>query len=164
MGISTEEKADYEEPPEAAAPVNPVDIRIAAMNLLARREHSRLELERKLKKRFGDHELLHQQLDRLAAERLQCDQRYAESLLRQRISRGHGPLRIRQEMRQKGLSEAAVSAAFEAEAPEWHGLAAEAYRRKFGDLPPDDIRDKARRSRFMQYRGFALEHFQRLLE
>jgi regulatory protein len=164
MGISAEENADGEGLPVEAAAVNPLDVRVAAMNLLARREHSRLELERKLSKRFGDHDVVNEQLDRLAAERLQSDRRYAESFLRQRIDRGHGLLRIRQEMRQKGLPVALIDAALEAESPDWHGLAAETFRRKFGDLPADDIRDKARRSRFMQYRGFELEHYRHLLD
>ena len=147
-----------------AASESPVNIRVAAMNLLARREHSRLELERKLERRFGDHALVHEQLDRLAAEHLQSDSRYAESLLRQRIDRGHGPVRIHREMRQNGLSTAIISAALEQEAPDWQGLAAETYRRKFGDLPPHDIAEKARRSRFMQYRGFESEHYRHLID
>jgi regulatory protein len=143
--------------------INPADIRYAAMDLLARREHSRRELKQKLKKRFQDDQLIDQQLDRLAEERLQSDQRFAESFLRQRINRGHGPLRIRQEMRQKGIPDAEISAALELEQPDWYALAEASYRRKFGELPPEDIKAKAKRSRFMQYRGFALEHFQHLL-
>jgi regulatory protein len=144
--------------------INPADIRLAAMNLLARREHSRCELKQKLRKRFDDDELIDQQLDRLSEENLQSDSRYAESFLRQRINRGHGPMRIRQEMRQKGISDDEISAALEAEEPDWFVLAEEAYQRRFGALPPEDIKEKAKRSRFMQYRGFGLDHYQHLLD
>ena len=144
--------------------INPNDIRIAAMNLLARREHSRCELKQKLRKRFHDDDLIEEQLDQLSAENLQSDSRYAESFLRQRIGRGHGPLRIRQEMRQKGIGEAAIEHAMAAEQPDWFALAEKAYHRKFGQLPPEDVRDKAKRSRFMQYRGFGRDHYQYLLE
>lgn len=144
--------------------IDPSDIRRGAMDLLARREHTRRELKQKLKKRFDDEALIEQQLNRLVEERLQSDARFAESFLLQRISRGHGPMRIRQEMRQKGISDAEISAALEAEEPDWFALAEKAYRRKFGPLPPEDIKEKAKRSRFMQYRGFSAEHFQRLLD
>ncbi|TDG12155.1 regulatory protein RecX [Seongchinamella unica] len=143
--------------------INPADIRISAMNLLARREHSRGELKQKLKKRFADDALIDEQLDRLSEENLQSDQRFAESFLRQRISRGHGPLRIRQEMRQRGISDAEISAAIDAERPDWFVLAEQTYHRKFGLHPPADIREKARRNRFMQYRGYTLDHYQHLL-
>ena len=143
--------------------INPADIRYAAMDLLARREHSRRELKQKLKKRFADEEMIEAQLDRLTEENLQSDTRYAESFLRQRINRGHGPMRIRQEMRQKGISDEEIARAMEEESPDWFALAEDTYLRKFGELPPEDIKDKARRSRFMQYRGFALDHYQHLL-
>lgn len=149
---------------EKLTAINPADIRLAAMNLLARREHSSKELRQKLLKRFKDPELVDAQLQRLADEKLQSDQRFTESFLRQRLSRGHGPIRIRQEMRQKGISDTEISAAMEAEAPDWYELASQAYHRKFGALPPEDIKEKAKRSRFMQYRGFALDHYQHLFE
>ncbi len=113
---------------------------------------------------FDDEDLIEQQLDRLCEENLQSDSRYSASLLRQRINRGHGPLRIRQEMRQKGISDSELALAMEEESPDWHALAEETYRRKFGELPPQDIREKAKRSRFMQCRGFGLDHFQHLMD
>ena len=144
--------------------INPADIRVAAMDLLARREHSRRELKQKLKKRFDDEELVEEQLDRLSEENLQSDARYAESFLRQRINRGHGPMRIRQEMRQNGISDSEIATAMQEESPDWFALAEETYRRKFGELPPEDIKAKAKRSRFMQYRGFGLDYYQHLLD
>ncbi|MGB1140372.1 MAG: regulatory protein RecX [Halioglobus sp.] len=144
--------------------VRPADVRRVAMDLLARREHSRRELREKLVKRFGDEPLLDEQLDLLAEENLQCDQRYADSLLRQRISRGHGPVRIRQEMRQKGVGNAEIEAAMMAEDVDWYARAEATYHRKFGVIPPVDIKDKSKRMRFMQYRGFDVEHYRHLLE
>jgi len=143
--------------------VNPADVRLAAMNLLARREQSRRELEQKLVRRFGKPELVDRVLQDLADEGLQSDRRFAESFLRQRIARGQGPLRIRQEVRQRGIDDAEINAALVSEAPDWFALAERVYRHKFGDTPPADIKEKARRCRFMQYRGFTSEHFQHLL-
>ena len=144
--------------------INPADIRRSAMDLLARREHSRRELRDKLKRRYDAPDLIDETLDRLADENLQSDQRFTESFLRQRMSRGHGPVRIRQEARQKGISDTEIRAAMEAEQPDWFTLAKETYQRKFGALPAEDIKEKARRSRFMQYRGFGLDHYQHLVE
>lgn len=151
---------ELEREPEIRA----ADVRLAAMDLLARREHSRRELRQKLVKRFGDDPVVDGQLDLLADENLQCDQRYAESLLRQRINRGHGPVRIRQEMRQKGVGSLEVDAVMMAEDVDWYARAEETYRRKFGEIPPVDIKDKSKRMRFMQYRGFDVEHYRHLLD
>ena len=144
--------------------VDPADIRRAAMDLLARREHSRRELRQKLVKRFRDDAQIDAQLDRLAQEKLQSDQRFAESFVRQRVGRGYGPLRIRQEARQKGLDDSEIASAMEALEVDWYAVAEEVLGRKFGDTPGADIREKARRSRFMQYRGFSHEHYRHLLE
>ncbi len=124
------------------------------MDLLARREHSLVELRRKLSRRFPDNHLIETELDKLAAENLQSDARYAESFVRQRATRGHGPRRLRQEMRDRGLADGEIETALGAVDIDWQGLAAEVYHRKFGAAPPADLKEKARRLRFMQYRGF----------
>jgi regulatory protein len=147
-----------------ATAASPADIRFAAMNLLARREHSLAELRQKLRRRFTDEIQLESQLQKLAEEKLQCDERYAESFARQRTTRGYGPLRVRQEMREKGLTDQAVSAALEAADVDWVALAAAVFRKKFGRHDCVDVKEKARRIRFMQYRGFSPEHYQTLLE
>lgn len=149
---------------EAPDAINPADVRLAAMNLLARREHSRQELFQKLKKRFGDAALIERQLDQLVAENLQSDARYAESFVRQRFNRGHGPLRIRQEMRQKEIPEAEIQAAMGVEEYDWAASAERVWHSKFGSAPSGDVREKARRVRFMQYRGFSHEDYQHLAD
>lgn len=149
---------------EQLTAINPADIRLSAMNLLARREHSAKELRQKLLKRFKNPELVDEQLLRLREEKLQSDERFAESFLRQRISRGHGPMRIRQEMRQKGISDNEINSAMDTEQPNWFELAEQTYHRKFGSLPSEDIKEKSKRSRFMQYRGFGHDHYQYLLD
>jgi regulatory protein len=141
----------------SAQVINPADIRIAAMNLLARREHSRRELKQKLRRRFDDEALVDAELQRLAEKNLQSDERFAESFVRQRAGRGYGLLRVRQGMREKGLGDSEISLAIDAADIDWRTLAAEVYRKKYGDLPAADLKEKARRARFMQYRGFSPE-------
>ncbi len=143
-----------EEAAAAFEAVNPVDIRLAAMNLLARREHASWELRQKLLRKFPDAEQVDAQIERLAQENLQSDERFAASYARMRVGRGYGPRRIRQEMREKGLSDSAIADAFDALDDDWFAHAREVYLKKFGSESPADIRERARRTRFMQYRGF----------
>ena len=145
---------------EQLTAIKPVEVRIAAMDFLARREHSLQELRRKLKRRFDDEELIESELQRLKDDNLQSDERYADSFLRQRSAKGYGPRRVRHEMREKGLSGAEISNAFERVEVDWYALAAAVMSKKFGDTPAADIKEKARRIRFMQYRGFNGDHYQ----
>ena len=154
---------DCGEAAEAAPPIDPADIRFAAMNLLARREHSRWELLRKLRRRFPDEQLLATELQRLIDENLLSDERYAQSYAWQRSGRGYGPLRVRQEMRERGLSDSEIASAFDHVERDWFALATEAFHKKFGEPGRVDIKEKARRIRFMQYRGFNAEHYQHLI-
>jgi len=143
--------------------VNPAEVRLAAMNLLARREHSSKELLRKLLRRFDDAAVVETEICRLTRENLQCDQRFAESFVRQGVFKGHGPVRVRQDLRQRGVDETECESAIAACEVDWTTLAEEVYVKKFGAAAPGDLKDKARRSRFMQYRGFYQDHYQHLL-
>ena len=139
--------------------INPADVRLAAMNLLARREHSLKELRQKLHKRFPDPEILDRELQRLAEENLQSDQRYAQSYARQRAGRGFGPLRVRQEMRERGIADGDIDTAFESAEVDWSAIVLGVYDKKFGSAPAKDMQERARRARFMQYRGFSADNY-----
>ena len=148
----------------AKAIAEPADIRRAAMNLLARREHSLGELRQKLRRRFEGEAMLETELQKLVDENLQSDDRYAESFVRVRTGRGYGPGRVRQEMREKSLSDVAIARAFEAAALDWRALADTVFRKKFGEPGPVELKEKSRRIRFMQYRGFSADHYQHLID
>lgn len=144
------------------APVhNESEAYAAAIGLLARREHSARELAAKLYSRGYAPELVEVVLERLVAERLQSDERYTEVYLRQRSDKGYGPERIRAELRERGIDDTLISAQFRRAEEEgeidWFALAATAYTKKFGERPIDDIKERAKRQRFMQYRGFTHE-------
>ncbi len=140
------------------------DIRRAAMNLLARREHSLGELRQKLRRQFDDEAVLETQLQQLAQEKLQSDDRYAASFARLRAVRGYGPARVRQELREKSISDTAMTLALETAVPDWSVLAEKVFRKKFGAPGRVELKEKARRARFMQYRGFSADHYQHLLD
>jgi len=147
----------------ASAEKTPADVRLAAMNLLARREHSVRELRNKLKRRFPDHSMIDDQIARLTGQNLQSNLRFAECYARERIGRGYGPVRVREELRERGASALDVEAAMKELQVDWFAVASEVIVKKFGALAPSDIKERARRARFMQYRGFTTEHYQKLL-
>ncbi|MES9874808.1 MAG: regulatory protein RecX [Candidatus Sedimenticola sp. 6PFRAG7] len=133
------------------------EIEQAAVRLLASREHTRAELKRKLASRSGDAELLEQVINGLEAQSLQSDSRFVEQYIDSRKRKGYGPLRIRQELQQRGVSGEMVEEWLDERDAEWSSLLAEAARRKYGDSPAIDFREKARRARFLEYRGFPTE-------
>ena len=149
------------------------DIRLAGMDLLARREHSSQEIVTKLKRRFGKRlqtdDILHDVVDQLIHEGLLSDERYAASMARQLVSRGSGPSKVAYELRQKGCDpDVALTEAFP-DGVDWFAQAEEVFDRKFGakTMPEDwDLKQKerAKRGRFMASRGFAPSHFMHLLD
>ncbi len=130
--------------------------RLVAMDALARREHSRQELLARLEARFDlAREELCQVLDDLESDGLLSDRRFAESFARYRLGRGQGKMRIRHDLRARGVSSELVDAALDGLAVDWGEQAREVLTRRFGSEPPGDYRERARRMRFLQQRGFS---------
>lgn len=143
---------------------NPAEIREAALRLLARREHSRLELSRKLKQRGWADCDIEVVIDELADENLQSEERFAESFVRQRVARAYGPMRIRAELSERGLDRVEITRALESESPDWFAIAADWYEKRYGPEPPADLKEKSRRQQALARRGFAHEHIRELFD
>jgi regulatory protein len=143
--------------------VTGVDIRRTAMDLLARREHSLRELDNKLTHRFGKNPLIYPELERLRDERLQSDERFAEAYLFSRAQRFQGPQRIRAELRERGINDTVLEAAFRTSAIDWLSNLEKLAASKFGNSPAADFKEKAKRMRFLQYRGFDVEMINELI-
>ncbi|MBR9830034.1 MAG: regulatory protein RecX [Oceanospirillales bacterium] len=133
------------------------DMRNAAIALLARREYSRAELERKLGSRVAEPALLTQVLDQLEVDGYQSDQRFAEVFTRSRLGSGYGQMRIRQELQRKGIERDRINQVIEAQEIDSRQLARECHQRRFGDRPVQDQKDYAKRMRFLVSRGFSFE-------
>ncbi len=131
-----------------------IEIRRAAMDLLARREYTRLELYRKLLRRIDHHDMLEQVLNKLALDGLQSDERFAESYTRFRRLKGLGPTRIKAELREKGVSENLISALVYKDDPHWLDTAKQVLEKKYGETRPESAEEVAKRIRFLSYRGF----------
>lgn len=125
------------------------------MNLMARREHARAELKGKLNQRFPDMEReVTLVLDQLESEGLLNDSRFAGLFLASASRKGKGPLYIRQHLRQKGVSEQLVEEAFRESEVDWFSLAKQVLEKRFGGPGGVAYSEKAKRMRFLQYRGF----------
>jgi regulatory protein len=128
------------------------DLKTRALRYLARREHSRLELERKLAPHTDDAAELETVLDEMERRGWLSAQRVVEQTLHNRRAR-YGSRRIVRELEDKGIAEALIAdAARQLRAGEVDA-AREVWRRKFGTLP-GDARERARQMRFLLGRGF----------
>lgn len=125
-----------------------------ALSLLTRREHSRKELARKLTARGVSGEDAAAAIERLSEAGWQDDDRYAESMLRHRVSSGYGPIRIRAELGMQGLDRDAIARAFETFDGDWFDLAREQVRRRYGTDVYEDAALRRKAADFLVRRGF----------
>ena len=99
----------------------------------------------------------------LAAERLLSESRFVEQFVRAHARRGHGVVRIRAELREKGVADDDIDAGLERAGEDWAAIARDVRRRRFGVSPPGDYRERARQARFLQYRGFSADEIRAAL-
>jgi len=137
--------------------------RQAALRMLTGREFSRRELEDKLVKKGCAADIAAQVVNGLEAERLLSDDRFVETLVYARRRRGYGPLRIRRELQDKGISEETIERWLDAGGAEWFEEVRRVRRRKYGARVPKSLAERAKQSRFLQYRGFSFDQIQQAL-
>ena len=132
------------------------EIEQAALRLLAIREHTRSELRRKLQRKFSLQEI-EPALDQLAGQNLQSDELYTEQYVRMRRGKVDGPVRIQADLLDKGVSELLIAVYIDRHDPEWRALARKAAEQKFGASRAAEFREKSRRGRFLEQRGFSMD-------
>lgn len=146
---------------EPTSPLSPVALRSRALAFLSRREHTRQELREKLAALGGSAAEIAAILDELAERNWQSDNRFAEAYVRQESRKGHGPLNIRQSLKQRGVDEELIADVLMTE--DWLEWARLTRQRKFGEQPPTDRKEQARQLRFLQYRGFTSDQCRKAL-
>jgi regulatory protein len=137
-------------------------IAAAAIALLARRDFSSGELARRLCERGYETSAVQAALADLSERRYFDDARYAANFVTSKAQRGHGPARIRQELAQQGLAAEEIDPALHNGA-DWPALARQVRVRKFGEAAPDGWAERSRQARFLQYRGFSVDHIRSAL-
>lgn len=129
-----------------------------ALGLLTRREHSRLELVRKLAQRGVAQEEAEAAIGKLADAGWQDDARFAESLLRSRAGNGYGPAYIRAELATHGLGSEVIAAAMDGFEGDWAENARDLLQRRHPQALAGDREARRKAADFLLRRGFAMEH------
>ena len=123
----------------------------AALKMLMRREHSKLELRQKLNLKDFDDAVINDSVSLLTEQKYQSDERFSEAFILMRFNQGKGPVKISMELKSRGISE------FDLTLYNWFELAKDVKSKKFGDSRFLDYEEKARQKRFLQSRGFGFD-------
>jgi|SRR4051812_14209725 regulatory protein len=135
-----------------------------AIALLARRDYSTHELKKKLADRGYTEHAYEVVVDDLESMNKVNNDRYSHNIVAFRSRRGHGPARIRHELKKSGITRSAIDEAVKGEdAPDFLALARATRARKFGPDIPKDAKARAKQARFLQYRGFSTDHIRAVL-
>lgn len=129
----------------------------SAIGLLSRREHSINELTKKLKVKQYPLDDIAPVIEFLIENDYLSNIRFAESVIRNKVSRGYGWQYIKQELQQKGVTSDIYLSVLEEQSIDWYLQAQLAYEKRFGASEIIDQKDKAKRLRFLQYRGFSFD-------
>lgn len=130
----------------------------SGLRYLVRREHSTAELARKLRAKGFCQEHITLALQELASQNYLSDSRFTENYSRYRLNSGWGPVIIAQELLEKGVSQGLVDKQLAAFDDAWVSLVRQVRQKKFGGAIPEIFADVIKQKRFLQYRGFTLDH------
>jgi regulatory protein len=140
-------------PASAAERDSAAELRARALRLLARREHSRTELARKLAPHAESPQAIAQLLDQLVAKKQLSDERYAEARAH-RLARKYGAGHILRDLRAKGVAEETAERAANVSEADDLARARAILARKYR-VPAASAQERARRMRFLSGRGFS---------
>ncbi len=136
------------------------EIRRAAMNFLARRDHSEVELSRKLRrKKFAD-ELIQSVIQALTQENLLSQDRFVENYIHFRRAKGWGPLRIQAELMERGIHQELIDRYVKITDKTWFSEVRMVWQKRFKNEAPQDFKSRAKQMRFLYSRGFTSEQIE----
>lgn len=135
-----------------------------ALDLLARREHSAGELEKKLiDKGFSDVDAV-TSIEKLQANNLQCDQRFTEAYVRSRVLRGFGSVKIANELYQRHIVETMAADVLDDYQDQWLSIGEDLYQKKYHQTKVCDYKEWTKRARFLQSRGFTSDQIRKIVD
>lgn len=129
--------------------------RAYAMRSLARRESAESELARRLRQQGYQEEVIEAVLDYCRGYNWVNDERYGAMAVRAGAAKGHGPLKIRFELRRKGLDDGQIDAAFEQPELDWFELALELLERRANLADLTDFKLRMKWLKYLLGRGFS---------
>lgn len=138
-------------------------LRASALAWLGRQEFSIAKFSKKLRDNLASEEQIAAIVDEFCQHNWLSEQRFCEGFVRSRISKGQGKIRIINDGRGHQLDSDILAEAINTQAVDWFELALNTYQRRYGKNPITNIhkkehtKEKAKRLRFMQYRGFTMD-------
>ena len=134
-----------------------------ALDLISRREHSRYEVMQKLNKRYPEtRSLIEEVLDKLIANNILDDERFAEMYINSRARKGFGPKKIEMELSSKHVESFIISSSLEAY-DNWIENAKKELLKKFKGIVHTDYQSKIKQKQFLFNRGFSTQIIERVL-
>lgn len=130
----------------------------SGLRILAIREHSVLEISNKLLDRFEEADIVYAVVEELQNLKYVSDDRFAESFVRARTNKGYGPIKIKAELKNKGVSAVLIQEHLNENSGVWVDSALKQYQKKYKDTPIENYKTWTKRARFLQGRGFTMEH------
>ncbi len=140
------------------------EIRKICVAFLTRREHSQQELLTKLVFKGFDRFDSQSVINDLVAEGWQSDDRFAEAYTRYRIKKGYGPIKISNELRQRGIESFDLEPVVLDLTEGWFELLEQVYDKKYAENKTISSKEWLKRSRFLQQRGFSGELIKQLFK
>jgi len=128
--------------------------------MLSRREHSQHELLQKLSAKEFDRSEINELLEEFKEKNWQSDTRFAESYSRSRWLKGFGPIRIQLELQARGI-DSSINDVLD-EQPDWTELLRDLHSKKYGRQAPNDLKERAKRTRFLLHKGYSHEMINQL--
>jgi len=103
-------------------------------------------------------------LAQLIAEDALSEQRYVENFTRARMMRGFGPQRIKAELREKAVCDSLISRYVITGDERWDQQISRVWQKRFGGRLPENLKERAQQTRYLQYRGYTTEQINRVLD
>ena len=128
-----------------------------SIDLLSRREHTILELKRKLMRKSFSEDEIEQAIQLLLDNNLLSEERFTESYINMRRRKGYGPVRIAQELRERGVGSELFEVYLDRNNTEWRVIMKRQYAKKYGDDQAEEYAEKVKRAKYLQARGFPLD-------
>lgn len=130
--------------------------------LLAKREYSKFELQRKLKLKDYNEAEIEEAIQQAQRHNWQSDERFCAAYIRYRAQQGYGPRRLKQELYQRGITDGVIRQEMDNAEIDWFELAEKLFEKK---RPLHwDLKAKQKMWRYMLSHGFYNEHFSHLME
>jgi len=139
------------------------EARNKAVAMLARREYSRAELQAKLNAAGFPQPIIVATVSALEREGWLSDERFTDAFIRVRRERGYGPVRIRAELRARGVSDELIDQRLDLRDPAWLRPLEQVWSKRFRARQGADLAERARQQRFFQARGYTTEQISAVL-